>query len=636
MFLDHEKLSRTVSSNLLHPEFPTSSLVIVPPTFGGDELAECIGSAVADHPTSPPVAIISADEFPDADGYAASLATKWRVRTSTPPRNPAEASESYFRRLFAVGTPERPLVQIVVRFDKILDCVDSWVLGLMRTEEQSRRLRSVILCPYPYSELKRRWVTRGVKLTNSDYGDKHELHYIPLSSLQWLRSRRVDPPVPPHIFEYALSVAGPYPETLGDVLETWVRLGRSDSLGRALQTELREKAVSSTLPLIRKLDAPGQTTYVEHLIDLHLHAQSNAQFYMRQHPWAHYLIGSDGEPRSECLGEAAQRFWKLEVGHTALESIHLRARRLYECRQYGAAVELTELLSRGDWPPIHQLVAQHARIMFSLLGGCGNEAAGEDSDWEAVLRCVQDARQLLLRVHLDQLEREMIECRYDELDAVARSVCSAKAGGQSRIVDRLGGLAVGGCAPSPRTALLLVLCGVEAGRALTGNASAIRAVLPLPEQIYRLWAFWQLGLNYYEAQETRDEIWEIVCREWPHGALTRPTPRQAFSSFELFSYYAMATAGDRELRGSPEPSWKSLRQSLSLLEIRRDVAHAVVTNDPKRRAAYFELIDRWLSALIVACPEPVSRDQLLAVIEPILLPSAKSEGGGAGWRDHDR
>ena len=78
------------------------------------------------------------------------------------------------------------------------------------------------------------------------------------------------------------------------------------------------------------------------------------------------------------------------------------------------------------------------------------------------------------------------------------------------------------CKVSARVALLLVLCSVEAGRALTGNASAIRAVLPLPEQIYRLWAFWRLGINFYSAAETPPGIWKILRTQWPYAANGRP------------------------------------------------------------------------------------------------------------------
>jgi hypothetical protein len=620
-FLDHEQLTRHVASGALHPEFPVSLLVVVPPTFGQYELARSIRSALAGHPASPPVAIISPDEVRDADAYAVSLSRQWQSRVPIPSRSARETLESYFNRIFAVGAPGRPLLQIVVRFHTILDCLESWMLGLMRTEEQSRRLRSVVLCHYPYSELKRRWVNRGLKLTNSDYGDKHELRSAPLSSLDWFRSRPLHPPVPKHIFEFALAVAGPYPEVLAAVLELWVRRGRSGSLDRSLRAELREQAVTSTMPFIRHLDAPGQTIYLEHLIDLHLHAQSDARYHIEQHPWAPYLVDSEGNLRSECLGEAAQRFWAQTEGNTSLASINLHARRLYDCRQYGAVVELGSSVPRRRWPPAIQLVKQHARIMFAVFGQCGDEAAGEDSDWHSVSRSVDEARELLPRVGLDDTERAIMECRYSELQTIAGPVCTANTGGQSRVVDRLGGLAAGNCEPSPHVALLLVLCSVEAGRALTGNSSAIRAVLPVPEQIYRLWAFWRLGLNYYRAAATPRGIWQSILNEWPHGDVQPPVAGTKFPSFELFAYYAMAVQVDRGLPDPPEPTWKALRQALSLLEVRNDVAHAVVTNDPKRRSSYFELIDRWLDSLIAACPEPTSRGQLLAIVEPLPLPA---------------
>ena len=79
---------------------------------------------------------------------------------------------------------------------------------------------------------------------------------------------------------------------------------------------------------------------------------------------------------------------------------------------------------------------------------------------------------------------------------------------------------------------------------------------------------------------------------------------------------------------APEPDFQSLDRTQSILEGRNDSAHALSMTNSKFRLKYFDLIDRWLGSLFHACPERVSREELLAIIEPLPI---VDEDGSVVW-----
>ena len=338
-------------------------------------------------------------------------------------------------------------------------------------------------------------------------------------------------------------------------------------------------------------------------------------------PWGAISLRCGRGLRSECLWWAALRFWLGGVNSQwpgrSLPVLAQRARELYESGQYGAASQSVDSIS-GEIPASLQVLTLHSKIMTALFGQSGEEMAGESTDWPSVLEGVRAARRRLDRDDNDAGWRGIAESRWDELETVATKVCEVKHWGQARVVDALGGMISGHWTTSNWTALLLIILSVESGRAIRGNASAIRAVLPIPEQIYRLWAFWRFRLNYYEAPNL-SHIWDMVVAAWPHEKPAQPKEGSSFQSFELFAHVGMALHLHSGTGRAPEVDWQSLRKALSHLEIRRDAAHAVVLNDSRRRQRYFELIDRWVEVLFEACPETVVREELLAVIDPLPL-----------------
>jgi len=195
----------------------------------------------------------------------------------------------------------------------------------------------------------------------------------------------------------------------------------------------------------------------------------------------------------------------------------------------------------------------------------------------------------------------MLEDRLETHAKMATIVQRAAKSG-ARVIDTLAG--VRGGESHPKIAVLLLFMHLEAAQRVPGPSTACQIAMALPEQILRTWAVFALQINYDKAPPANDAAWDRAQDEWriarPKATpLTRAAPGSRFPSLDAFAYFA-------------------------LLDIRRDNAHALALSSDSRRDKYFALINRWLDALIVACPEATTREALLADMEPLPL---VDEGG---------
>jgi hypothetical protein len=135
-------------------------------------------------------------------------------------------------------------------------------------------------------------------------------------------------------------------------------------------------------------------------------------------------------------------------------------------------------------------------------------------------------------------------------------------------------------------------------------------------------------LSYYQAPAGQDTAWELVQREWPpaHGNVLRPEPGKDFPSFFLFAFFALARwqqLPTSEQTFPPEASFSALQTALSAYDaVRTGRAHGLYLTSKRERDSYFALIDRWLTSLLAACPEHVTREELLEVTEPLPVVAA--------------
>src|SRR5207248_1797981 len=103
---------------------------------------------------------------------------------------------------------------------------------------------------------------------------------------------------------------------------------------------------------------------------------------------------------------------------------------------------------------------------------------------------------------------------------------------------------------------------------------------------------------------------------------------ELFPNFYVFTFYALALwqslPADRRTT-PPEAGFKELESALSGYErVRNGHAHGMYQPNKRQREKYFELIDRWLTSLLAACPDPVTREELLELTES--LPVVDADG----------
>jgi hypothetical protein len=526
---------------------------------------------------------------------------------------------------------ERPVVQILGRFHQFLAKLEETLLGELRKAEQSRSVRTITFTPCGYELLKARWRARGFVAYASYYGDTHEAMTVVPVDPEEAVARAAARQVPPHVARLAAAWTGGYPQPFERLIEAWIRRGRPESLNSALRAGLWRTAVHSLerfVEWLAPLDDPGPCN---HVIDLAYGINPDRALQeLGRHHWNVILL-HDQNLRAEGLGEAALEHLSRIVSRSPDErrstaDLPGRCRGLYEQRHYDAVGRLLAHQTEQFLSPDMLALKRCARVM-RLLHGDRMEEYLVDADWKQLPEAIEAARSAISAAELTKMEIHKVEDSLQEFAEMARTIAQATET-DCRVVDVLGGLRPGRSVPRPRLACLLLLARIEAGNALSGDSRACQFALSLPEQIYRLWAFLRLGLNYYAAPAGHESVWATVQSRFP-DVIRRPTPGESFSSFESFSYFALALCLQCPGNGSmPEPDLPALERSLAVLSVRRDTAHAVAVPSRRMREKFFRLIDRWFDALLGACPGNVSRDELREAVRPLplLMP-----GGTLRW-----
>jgi hypothetical protein len=339
----------------------------------------------------------------------------------------------------------------------------------------------------------------------------------------------------------------------------------------------------------------------------------------------------DGDDlRSEALGIAAQEALLRSAiaerrTHSAAQSEAARAQSMYRSKQFAGVLQLLNTTSNDNSGIQIKVLQLHSRIMVNLYSSDG-ESMGADSNWIEVAKATDDAIRFMNERRNIINGSDLLIRRYEHFKDVARIIneISRRNDNAIRLVDILAGLK-GSSDLDPRTSALLLVTQFESASSVPGDTMACLHALPLPEQIYRVWAFWALGLNYYQAPNFAEEIHLDANSAWvkrAKGDLYRPTPGEPFPSFAAFAYYCLSVmlrqpAG--QAINAPETDFPSLDRALSSFEVRNDTAHAITVTRKKARNQFFELIDRWLKCLIAHCPNKTSANELKALIEPLPL-----------------
>jgi hypothetical protein len=257
--------------------------------------------------------------------------------------------------------------------------------------------------------------------------------------------------------------------------------------------------------------------------------------------------------------------------------------------------------------------------MADVYGG-ESESPMTDCSWETACGALRKARNQIADLRLEHEHGERLIGRYEELLRFCATIQKAISA-NSRVVDVLLGIRGGRSSIDRRAAFTLLSAHLAYDCRIRGDTLACQAALPLLEQVFRAWAFVSMGLNYYAAPEGHDQVWEKVepCFD---GKVRRPEPGSEFSSFECFAYFAIALHEERKPQDKhlrPEEDRKALERSLGVLDLRRDLAHALSVVNPTLRRNYFEITHRWLRCLFDCDPTTGTREELLATIEPLQL-----------------
>lgn len=618
--LELEHLAADVVADVLHSTAPNSVNVVVPPGFGDRVVGSAIVERLREAANGVPIAELTMDEIPDVRTFIARLADGLRRPFA------ADAADSDLALKSLLRAGEHPAIYVLRRFHCTIDTLPPWMLACLRTAEEDDLARAVVIAPASHRRLKRRWEKKGHPMIASDYGYIHEKRVVRLRDAEALAALCPES-VPRHVYAYALELTGGYPDVLARVLGAWRRGGASVKLVPELRRKLHAEALAGLVRFAEWLDHDDDAFFQGKVIDVyHRFDHDDAVEALRQHE-LHELILDGDELRAGSLGPAAlerQREALLREDPSGQRRARARARQLYLRADYSEALRL--LTDEPRPAAATELLRNHATIMHLLT----DVEPGLDTDWSALLKAIGEAQRWLDR-NAAADETGQLRRRYAELSQLARTIHSVS---DVRVVDRLGEPAAhGGFDPDRvRAALFLLTLHLDGAHRRRGPAGALRDGLALPEQLLRVWARWQFGLDYYRAPALDPALVAALTQPWdkPDSPLKLPAVGEAFPSLWSFALYAGALLDAHGLgeRG-PERSAQELMKSLQFLVARNDPAHALATAKRALRDKYLALCDRWLTAAFAAAPAvgDLTRGELLRHLQPLPL----FEDGALDW-----
>jgi hypothetical protein len=438
---NQNQLVNEVVAGLIHPTYPTSWNLVVPPGFGEDTFGEQIAAKLRALEPKPFVAVLSSDSIQSVTSYVRQLYRQWSETSQIVQPGQNEPADVLLQNFLGLLPTERPVIQILKRFHKILDSLqEEWVLGALRTAEQGHRLRTVAISPYPHEELKKRWKLRGHVFSNSDYGDTHMIRIVePLSAdeiLDICRSKGI----PDHVTQYALALTGGYPEPFNELIAVWMRM-QQPPLRPEVKLELQKTTEQRLRRFVKWLDTLNETRYRDLVIDLHQRVESGAAYeLLSYHPWKRLLLNDDGL-RAESVGYAAvsaaiSEAIDKKAENTITSNVAERARTMYERRQYSTVLRLLERVDPTTPHAYLQILKVHTSVMSVLYGSESGEL-GVDTDWSKLRQAVKGARKSLEKDQEIISSYSQIESRYRDLEQVSESIIAAMSGGKRRVVDIL-------------------------------------------------------------------------------------------------------------------------------------------------------------------------------------------------------
>jgi hypothetical protein len=611
-----------VCADLLDDSSANNFTLVVPPGFGEAFVPSELKKRLERDRPDIPIAFIKCDSINDKQALFSTVCSQWCPGIDSS----GFTSLSQVVKASLGAHPRRVL--ILSRFHKLLDHVDSSVLVELRDLEQAGDIRTVVCCIYSLSWIKREWRERGHSLLSSDYGDVHTVYPYQLPAEGEIR-QRLRSEMPMSLISSIIAWTGGVPEHVDAVAKLWMDLGRPNATS-LIDDQLRNAAIEKSDAIARQLDETHESRFLDVVVDLWLPpGNSSAARKLTPHPWANFLI-IDTDIASEAIGEACfriktQRMLKLTVGNDPIGERLRFAKCAYDRRQFAQAHEISAGLVKLDQSPETVILEQHSAIMNCLV------SSGIDVDWSEVHAIVDSAASVVADVVPRPTDRQRLNDRYQDLASLCRTInrVQSDSKGSRRIVDIL---SKDGSARAATLAILfLAYSNAEATRSCT---EAVTKVMALPEQIFRIWAFWKLGLDYDSVPSERSDVWDAASKEWGSirgGTLTVPVAESPFSGFLVFSFFAVAMIQVRpELREhAPIPSFEALSRKQFVFDWRNDQAHSIAVFSRKNRDKFLAEVKDWLECL---CHASAESDLSLPSIQEIFSPLPLLEGERLRWQ----
>ncbi len=271
-----------------------------------------------------------------------------------------------------------------------------------------------------------------------------------------------------------------------------------------------------------------------------------------------------------------------------------------------------EHLRRGEYKRVladlRGIPGAEGLLLQAELGELLHRGTPLDLDWVELRRVLEQ-----LREHED-----LSTPRLEALDAIARVI--AETPPKTWPIDHLAASprAQGG-EVQLRAALFVLSLHLRVAKQRPPSEGVTLAMV-LPEQVFRVWARWQLDLDYGSVPSGHVTTWRQVRSLWdPDGrgnVMRIPEPGEKFPSFRCFAIFAQVEASLRRVAGL-ERTVHDLYAALRTLQVRHDGAHALAHTSAERRRTFFALVERWLDRLYGACPVPVEREEIEALLEPL-------------------
>jgi hypothetical protein len=591
-FKDQNEFISEVVRGLTSSENPCSYNIVAPPGFlEPSDFAELICNCAQEQAPDFPIASISTTSVIDMDGYAERLASQWQ-RFGFP------QSARNMDSLLACLSREKPAIQIVCYFEKIVDQFDDAILGKLRDAERNHALRSLTISYYSYNKLRDRWRERNTVFCCSNYGDTHECRVLEPAEFDAIAEALDGQGVPRGILEKLYNVTGGFPHALKVAVQKWQRLG-TKTFDPATKLQITESVDALFDRCCQWLDNSSSNHWKTVLASCVMGNEREVWLAKAQsHQWFRVLF-DEGSIRSEALIAALMKAWSARVLEERSEG-ESAVKALYTNKQYRTLA--VALSAKGEHLPPHLILVRfHTSIMACVISSGDHES--EEVAYKEAKRMLGQAKK-----HLDTpgafvspADREALLYRYEELLAFIDEVLNAIArDANCRIVDVL---AKSGRSEAAGAALALLDERIEFASATLNHSAAIQLAVPLPEQIFRIWALWALNVDYYKAPEIDERAFADAAnalKKLRNYSLDRFEQGRQFRDSLSFAFYCLALGLIGNLPPEHLPA-KDLEELNSMFtrtaDTRNPSGHCVVINKPTMRGNYFDCIAMWRDCL---------------------------------------